>query len=269
MSLTNKSTGINVLRRKFNINNKKLPVVALAGNPNTGKSTVFNGLTGLKQHTGNWPGKTVTRATGYYDYKEKKFNIIDLPGTYSLLVNSTEEKIARDFICFAKPDVTIVVADATNLERNLNLVLQITELTNNVVLCLNMMDEAEKKNIKIDITGLENDLQIPVVPTVAREGKGLQELKYVINCVFTEEIVINPAAIEYSSEVNESIAKILPKLKAIWGNFEGFINLNWLALRILEGDKTIIDSIENYFYKNIKNSSNINQESQVKVDGVI
>src|SRR6056297_532115 len=173
MSLTNKSTGLNILRKKFSISTDNIPIIALAGNPNTGKSTVFNSLTGLKQHTGNWPGKTVTKARGYYNYKENKFNIIDLPGTYSLLVNSTEEKIARDFICFAKPDVTVVVADATNLERNLNLVLQITELTDNVVLCLNLMDEAEKKNIKIDITGLENDLQIPVVPTVAREGKGI------------------------------------------------------------------------------------------------
>ncbi len=269
MSLTSKSTGINILRKKFNINTDNIPVIALAGNPNTGKSTVFNGLTGLKQHTGNWPGKTVTRAQGFYDFAGEKFSIVDLPGTYSLLVNSAEEKIARDFICFARPDVTVVVADATNLERNLNLVLQITELTDNVILCLNMMDEAQRKDIEINITGLKNDLQIPVVPTVAREGKGLQQLKNIINKVIKREIDVKPAVIKYSSEINESIVRLLPELKNNFGQLKNFINFNWLALRLLEGDKTIINSFKHYACWNIDNIKNLNKEGQVKVNGVI
>src|SRR5690554_2107608 len=131
------------------------PLVALAGNPNTGKSTIFNGLTGLRQHTGNWPGKTITQSQGLFKHKKQEFILVDLPGTYSLLSNSTEEMIARDFICFAKPDVTIVVVDATNLERNLNLLLQIIEITDNVILCLNLIDEAKRKNIEINIKSLE------------------------------------------------------------------------------------------------------------------
>ena len=125
-------------------------VIALAGNPNTGKSTVFNALTGLRQHTGNWPGKTVTRAEGGYSYNDKKYKLVDLPGTYSLLSTSQDEEVARNFILFGKPDVTIIVVDASRLERNLNLVLQILEITDKAVLCLNLMDEAERLEIEID-----------------------------------------------------------------------------------------------------------------------
>ena len=134
-------------------------VVALAGNPNTGKSTVFNSLTGLRQHTGNWPGKTVNRAEGGFTFKSKSYKLVDLPGTYSLLSTSEDEEIARNFILFGQPDVTVVVADATRLERNLNLVLQILEITPNVVLCLNLMDEASRKGIKIDIEKIQNRLE--------------------------------------------------------------------------------------------------------------
>src|SRR5210317_2320332 len=140
-------------------------VIALAGNPNTGKSTIFNNLTGLRQHTGNWPGKTVTRAEGAFQYNDNKFKLVDLPGTYSLLSTSQDEEIARNFILFGKPDVTVIVVDASRLERNLNLVIQILEITNKAVLCLNLMDEANRNDIQIDIRALAKDLGVPVVPT--------------------------------------------------------------------------------------------------------
>ncbi|MGI6751208.1 MAG: ferrous iron transporter B [Anaerovoracaceae bacterium] len=154
--------------------------IALAGNPNVGKSTVFNALTGLKQHTGNWPGKTVERAIGRYAHKGKFYNLVDLPGTYSLSGSSAEEEIAGEYIRNNKEDLIVVVADATCLERNLNLVLQILALTSRVVLCVNLLDEAKKKRIKIDLDKLSQELKIPVVGVVARIGKNLETLKDVI-----------------------------------------------------------------------------------------
>ena len=151
-------------------------LVALAGNPNTGKSTVFNALTGLRQHTGNWPGKTVTRAEGVFSLKDRKVKVVDLPGTYSLQAGSTDEEVARDFILFGEPDVTLVVVDATRLERNLNLVLQVLEITDRVVVCLNLMDEARRHGIAVDAARLEKELGVPVVPTSVRRGEGLPEL---------------------------------------------------------------------------------------------
>lgn len=269
MGLTKNSTGLNILREEFNLDlESKNPIIALAGNPNTGKSTVFNSLTGLKQHTGNWPGKTVTRAQGYYRYQDREYTLIDLPGTYSLLANSTEERIARDFICFARPDATIVVVDATNLERNLNLVLQVTELTDNVVLCLNLMDEARKKNIKINVRGLENGLQIPLVPTVARDGIGLDKLKDVVHKIITGTLQVKPAKVQYSPEVETAIAKIMPLLKLYYSDIEDIIDLRWLALRLLEGDTTILKSIETYFSVNSLEITNIQKEREVQADGV-
>src|SRR5210317_611976 len=138
-------------------------VVALAGNPNTGKSTVFNALTGLNQHTGNWPGKTVTRAEGGFQYAEANYKMVDLPGAYSLISKSADEEIARNFILFGKPDVTLIVVDATRLERNLNLVLQILEITDKVVISLNLMDEAERMGLKVDVAELSKRLGVPVI----------------------------------------------------------------------------------------------------------
>ena len=136
-------------------------MVALAGNPNTGKSTLFNALTGLKQHTGNWPGKTVTRAEGGFEFNKVRYKLVDLPGTYSLLSASHDEEIARDFLLFGRPDVTIVVIDATALERNLNLVLQVLEITDRVVVAVNLMDEAKRKGIEVDLRSLSRDLGVP------------------------------------------------------------------------------------------------------------
>ena len=162
-------------------------VVALAGNPNTGKSTVFNALTGLKQHTGNWPGKTVTRAEGGFASGDKRYKLVDLPGTYSLLSTSLDEDVARDFILFGQPDVTVIVVDASRLERNLGLVLQVLEITPRVVVCLNLMDEARRHGLTVDARQLARELGVPVVPTTARSGEGLDELRRVIAGHFMDD----------------------------------------------------------------------------------
>jgi ferrous iron transport protein B len=218
-------------------------VVALAGNPNTGKSTVFNNLTGLKQHTGNWPGKTVTRAEGGFEFNGNKYKLVDLPGTYSLLSTSTDEEVARDFILFGQPDVTVVVVDATRLERNLNLVLQILEITDRVVLCLNLMDEAERHQIKIDERMLSKDLGIPVIPAVARYNKGMNELLNSIYEVATGKYVCKPYRLKSKSrELNFAVEKLS---KMLHEEFPNLPNVKWVALRLLEGDQSVIDSIRN------------------------
>lgn len=175
MGLTNQSTGVNLLQNQLKIEriNADDKIIAIAGNPNVGKSTVFNSLTGLNQHTGNWPGKTVSNAQGKYKYKDKNFILVDIPGTYSLMANSAEEEVARDFICFGNPDATVIITDATCLERNLNLVLQALEITSSVIVCVNLLDEAHKKKININLKELSNQLGVPVVGTSARSGKGL------------------------------------------------------------------------------------------------
>jgi ferrous iron transport protein B len=217
-------------------------VAALAGNPNTGKSTVFNALTGLRQHTGNWPGKTVARAEGAFEYSGSKYKIVDLPGTYSLLSTSTDEEIARDFLLFGKPDVTIIVADATRIERNLNLVLQVLEITNKAVLCINLMDEAKRNGIEVDIRSLSKDLGIPVVPTSARQGEGIPDLLSYIQMVATGEYVCKPRKVaSFTNEINSSIEVLTKKIKKAYPNLP---NARWVALRLLEGDQRIIDAIE-------------------------
>lgn len=216
-------------------------VIALAGNPNTGKSTVFNSLTGLKQHTGNWPGKTVARAEGGYSFSDKRYKIVDLPGTYSLLSTSTDEEIARDFILFGQPDVTVVVVDATRLERNLNLVLQVLEITDRAVLCLNLIDEAARHKITIDERLLSKNLGIPVVPTAARQNVGIQELLKSIHEVATGTFVCKPHRI--SSEIKNVSHAVEELNKKIMDEFPGLPNTRWIALRLLEGDQKIIDAV--------------------------
>ncbi len=218
-------------------------IVALAGNPNTGKSTVFNNLTGLRQHTGNWPGKTVTRAEGGFSYDNKRYKIVDLPGTYSLLSTSTDEEVARNFILFGRPDVTVIVADATRLERNLNLVLQILEITDRAVLCLNLMDEARRKKIGIDIRSLSKMLGIPVIPAAARQKQGMTELVAMIEEVASGKYSCKPHRNKnYSAKLDHAIAVLSEKLAR---SFPDLPNRNWVALRLLEGDQTIIEAVRN------------------------
>ncbi len=216
-------------------------VVALAGNPNTGKSTVFNNLTGLRQHTGNWPGKTVTRAEGGFSYNDSRYKLVDLPGTYSLLSTSTDEEIARNFILFGRPDVTVIVADATRLERNLNLALQILEITDRAVLCLNLMDEARRRNIEIDIRQLSRELGIPVVPAAARRREGMAELTAMIEEVATGKYACKPhRSRNRPPRLQQAIDTLAARLS---GQFPGLPNLNWVALRLLEGDQRIMDAV--------------------------
>jgi ferrous iron transport protein B len=210
-----KKLGINVDKVNF--------VIALAGNPNTGKSTVFNALTGLRQHTGNWPGKTVVRAEGAFEYNDERYKLVDLPGTYSLLSTSQDEEVARNFILFGKPDVTVIVVDASRLERNLNLVIQILEITNKAVLCLNLMDEANRNDIQIDIRALSRELGIPVVPTSARFNEGIPELIKTICDVATGGINCKPRKIK---------------------NIPAISNSRWIAFRLLEGDQNVIKALE-------------------------
>jgi len=199
MGLTNQSTSIGVLKDLYRVAPASSDdlVVALAGNPNTGKSTVFNRLTGLNQHTGNWPGKTVTNARGRYKHRGKNYILVDLPGTYSLSANSVEEQTARDFLCLGNPDVTVIVTDATCLERNLNLVLQILEITDKAVVCVNLLDEAKRKKISIDLNKLSEHLGVPVIGTSARSGKGLEELKDAVEAVALGQTKTNPLRISY------------------------------------------------------------------------
>ena len=237
--------------KKLGINMKDYDyVVALAGNPNTGKSTVFNNLTGLKQHTGNWPGKTVIRAEGGFEYNNSKFKLVDLPGTYSLLSTSTDEQVARDFILFGQPDVTVVVVDSTRLERNLNLVLQVLEITDRAVLCLNLMDEAKRNNIEIDERQLSKDLGIPVIPTEARQKIGMQDLTNAIFEVASGKFVCKPYRFKSKSkELNYAIEKLSDEIKQ---TFPDIPNATWVALRLLEGDQSIIEAVRTGELGNIK-----------------
>ncbi|HHV98757.1 MAG TPA: ferrous iron transport protein B [Clostridiaceae bacterium] len=250
MGLTVQSTGTSVLNDNFTIK-KSTPdelVIALAGNPNVGKSTVFNSLTGLKQHTGNWPGKTVTNAQGRYNYNDKTFILIDLPGTYSLMANSVEEEIARDFVCFGNPDTTIVVTDATCLERNLNLVFQTLEITRNVVVCLNLMDEAKRKKIKINLKELSRSLGIPVIPTNARSNQGLNDLMDTAYKISTGTLEVNPLKVTYDEHIENAIEMIQPLVHKI---INGRLDSRWVSLKLLDGDRAILNSIEKHLCINL------------------
>ncbi len=245
MGLTNQSTGVGVLGHELKIERLTTDdkVIALAGNPNVGKSTVFNSLTGLNQHTGNWPGKTVTNAQGKYRYKNRNFIMVDIPGTYSLMANSAEEEVARDFVCFGKPDATVIVTDATCLERNLNLVLQTLEISDRVVVCVNLIDEAKRKKISIDFKALSKALGVPVIPTNARSNKGLDALVDTVCEVADKRIAANPIRITYDEPIEQAIKILEP---AIWRLVDGKINNRWVALKLLDGDKTLIEALNKY-----------------------
>ena len=245
MGLTNQSTGLAVAGAGEGLarTSPNDRVVALAGNPNVGKSTVFNALTGLNQHTGNWPGKTVTNARGAYHFRERRFIMVDIPGTYSLMASSVEEEVARDFVCFGGADAIVVVADATSLERNLNLVLQILEVTPRAVVCVNLLDEARKKGILIDLELLAKRLGVPVVGTSARAGQGLDALMDRVygvceGATATERALpTSPPAIEAAivalTEVTEPLVA-------------GKLEVRWACVKLLDMDDTLRAGMAEY-----------------------
>ena len=241
MGLTNTSTGIHLLKKE-KLNEIEGYKIALAGNPNVGKSTIFNSITGMHQHTGNWTGKTVANAKGECVYKNTKMTFIDIPGTYSIMSNSEEEEIARDYIIFEEPNVTVVVVDATCLERNLNLVFQIMEITDNVVLCVNLLDEAKKKGIQVDLKKLQNKLNIPVVGTIARKKQTLNNLLDIVKKVCENKITIKPNKIIYEKEIEEVVEKITEQLKEKYKLNENLYR--WISLKIIDGDEKILETIE-------------------------
>lgn len=237
--------------------------ITLAGNPNVGKSTIFNALTGLKQHTGNWPGKTVGVAKGSYKYNDKIFEIYDIPGTYSLISHSKEEEVARDFI-INNDNLTIVVCDATCLERNLNLVLQTLEITNRVIVCINLMDEAKKKKIDIDIERLSNILKVPVIGVSARKNSGIEELKELIDKNINTRF--EPFKITYDREIEENISKLnIDRIQAInelreLNKIENYEER--LVSTIVKISENIASVVVNYNNKNYK-------EKDKKIDRIL
>lgn len=241
---------------------KNTYTVALAGNPNVGKSTIFNSLTGMHQHTGNWTGKTVANATGEATINDKEFTFVDIPGTYSIMSNSEEEEIARDYICFGNPDATVIVVDSTCLERNLNLVYQIMEITDNIIVCVNLLDEAKKKKIKINLKKLEDLLGVPVVGTVARDKQTLENLKNTIYKVCEGEIKPHTKTVIYEQEIEENLEKIVEKLDTdlLVNEYSEKRNIvteigveknkiskklcRWIAIKLIDGEEKILKSIQ-------------------------
>lgn len=237
--------------------------IALAGNPNVGKSTVFNNLTGMKQHTGNWPGKTVVVAKGKYNYLGKEYTLVDTPGTYSIMSNSEEEEIARNYICFGNPDVTVIVLDATSLEKNLNLAYQIMEITDKVILCVNLLDEAKKKGIVIKLKELEKRLGVPVVGVIARKKKTLTKLMDTIKKVCEKEIMPKPNKIKYKQYIEEYVENAREKMDKMLEESKQDINLSrWITLKILDGDKQILKTIEKNLNINLINNTELIEEAE-------
>jgi len=211
-------------------------LVALAGNPNSGKTTIFNNLTGARQHVGNWPGVTVEKKEGTLRWGNYLLRVVDLPGTYSLSAHSIDELIARNFVVEERPDVVVDIVDASNLERNLYLALQFMELEARLVIALNMMDVAESRGLRIDVKGLEKFLGVPVVPTVATKKIGMEELVRAIIAVASggEKIGVQ---INYGEEIEAELRKIEDLIRK-----EPSLNKyppRWLALKLLEGDQEV------------------------------
>ena len=257
MGLTNKSVGHGAIDSGLHII-KRLDsdkIIAVAGNPNVGKSTIFNALTGMNQHTGNWPGKTVANAQGYCSTQKNSCVLVDIPGTYSLMAHSAEEEVARNFVCFGNPDATVVVCDATCLERNLNLVLQIIEISPKTIVCVNLLDEAKRKGISIDLKKLSKLLGVPVVGTIAQKKKTLIELKGAIDEVISMSYQ-SPIKIIYPHYIEEAIRIIETALSE---SPTTLINTRWLAIKLLDYDKSLINEIESNYGESIfKNQTIIN-----------
>ncbi len=246
MGLTAGSTGICALSGDLSVE-KKDPndkVIAFAGNPNVGKSTVFNALTGLHQHTGNWPGKTVSTAQGSFRTDEFSYIPVDLPGTYSLLAHSQEEEVARNFICFGKADAAVVVCDATCLERSLNLALQVMEIFEKTLVCVNLMDEAKRRGIKVDLKVLEENLGVPVVGTSAHDKKSLKKLTQRLDDLCGGRIETAPRKLHYTDPIERSVEAVSETLDKRYGND---LPARWTALRIIDSDSSLIAEIKKFF----------------------
>lgn len=221
--------------------NRTKKTICLAGNPNVGKSTVFNALTGSRQHTGNWAGKTVSQAQGKCIFRDTEYTIVDLPGTYSLMAHSAEEEVARDYICFGGADAVVVVCDATCLERNLNLVLQTIEITSRVIVCVNLMDEAKKKHISINLEALSANLGVPVISTTARSRKGLDQLLEAVDQMVNAEEQASPLVhLRYVPQLENAVATLEPAVQQRLGSKW---NSRWIALRLLEDEESILPAL--------------------------
>lgn len=266
MGLTKSAVGIKAvdsgLEIKKQTENDK--VIALAGNPNVGKSTVFNSLTGLNQHTGNWPGKTVSNAQGYCKSEKNSFVMVDIPGTYSLMAHSAEEEVARNFICFGEPDAIVVVCDGTCLERNLNLVLQTLEISKRVVVCVNLMDEVKRKKITIDLEKLSERLGVPVIGTIARKKSTLDDLLRAVDEVLEKEDNTKKRLITYPDLIETAIGLVQPTIEREVGDK---IDSRWLSLKLLDKDQSLVDEIEAYlgadFLENEELNKNLDQAKEL------
>ena len=216
--------------------------IALAGNPNSGKTTVFNNLTGARQHVGNWPGVTVEKKEGTRHYEGYTIKVVDLPGVYSLTAYSVDEVIARNFVVEEKPDAVVDIVDASNLERNLYLVVQLLEMGARVIVALNMMDEADSRNYHIDVKKLSELLGVPVVPMVANRNRGTEELLKEIVDVAESKVEVKELKVEYGREVEEEIAR----LEKLISHSELSLKYSprWLAVKLLEGDEEVISKFK-------------------------
>ncbi len=261
MGLTARSTGLGALDSPLEIKKRSASdrVAAIAGNPNVGKSTLFNSLTGLSQHTGNWPGKTVSIAQGYCKTCESGYILVDIPGTYSLMAHSAEEEVARNFICFGEADAAVVVCDATCLTRSLNLALQVMELCPKTLVCVNLMDEARRRKIKVDLELLEKNLGVPIVGTEARNKKTLTELTSKLDDLCAGRIKTSPRRPRYIKPIEDAVNELCPVIKERLGNR---IDPRWLALRILEKDNSLYEEIERYFGIKLSEQTDINDAAE-------
>lgn len=243
MGLTNSSVGKNAdVQCVITKNSPDERVIAIAGNPNVGKSTLFNNLTGMNQHTGNWPGKTVTNAVGRCKSSKNDYVLVDIPGTYSLMAHSAEEEVARNFICFSKPDAIAVVCDATCLERNLNLVLQALEISGNVIVCVNLLDEARRKHISVDLEKLSELLGVPVVGIVARKKKSLS--KFVDSLDKISAVKKPPCCVvQYPDAVERALSVLVPAVHEYVGDA---LDPRWLSLRLLDPDPSLIKDLYDF-----------------------